>query len=106
MATPAQRPECTLEGSELLARLHAWQQVASRAISRRVEATRIIASYPNDAQLLQKLRELIDAEASCCSFLEFKLEEGPDSIVTELRFPQETPATMRTLILQLIGESQ
>jgi hypothetical protein len=106
MATPAHASACTLEGSELLARMHAWQQVASQATSRRVEDTRIVATYPNDAQLLQQLRELIDAEAACCSFLEFSLEEKADSVVTELRFPQEMPAPMKTLILELIGESQ
>ena len=105
MTAPNQLSACTLEGSELVARVHAWQQVASRATSRRVEGTRIIATYPNDARLLQELRELIDAEAACCSFLEFSLEEGPDSIVTELRLPEETPASMRRMILQLIGAS-
>jgi hypothetical protein len=106
MPTPAQASDCTLEGPELLARMHVWQQVASRATSRRVEGTRIVATYPNDAQLLQQLRELIDAEAACCSFLEFTLEEKADSILTELRFPQGMPAGMRTLILELMGASQ
>jgi hypothetical protein len=106
MTTPAHLSACMLEGRELVARMHAWQQVASRAISRRVEAGRIIATYPNDAQLLEQLRELIAAEAACCSFLKFSLEERPDSVVTELRFPQEMPAPMKTLILELIGESQ
>jgi hypothetical protein len=104
MATPEQLSSCTLEGSELLARMHAWQEVASRAISRRVEPTRIIATYPNDGHLLERLRELIDAEADCCPFLEFTLHETPDSIVTELRFSPATPAPMRTAIAQLIGD--
>lgn len=106
MATPAQVSACTLEGSELLARMHAWEQVTSRATSRRVEDTRIVAVYPNDAQLLQRIRELIAAEAACCSFLEFTLEEKADSFVTELRFPQETPTAMRTLIADVIGASE
>jgi hypothetical protein len=103
---PAQASVCTLEGSELLARMYAWRQVAGRAISRRVEDARIIATYPNDAQLLRKLRELIDAEAACCPFLEFSLEERSDSVVTELRFPEEMPAPMRTLIVELTGDCQ
>ena len=105
MATPAPLSACSLEGSELLARIHAWQQVTSRAISRRVEGDRIVATYPNDAQLLGQLRELIAAEAACCSFLEFTVEEKPDAVVTELGFPEETPAEMRTMILELIGAS-
>jgi hypothetical protein len=106
MTTPAQPSACTLEGPELLARMTAWQQVASRAMSRRVEATGIIATYPKDAQLLEQLRELIAAEAACCSLLEFSLDERPDSIVAELRFPQAMSGPMRTLILEFIGESQ
>ena len=106
MASPAQVSGCTLEGSELLARMHAWEQVTSRATSRRVEDTRIVATYPNDAQLLDQLRELIAAEGACCSFLEFTLEEKADSVVTELRFPQDTPAAMRTLIAKVMGASE
>jgi hypothetical protein len=106
MATSTPLSACTLEGDELVARMHAWQQVTSRATSRRVEATRIIATYPNDARLVEQLRELIDAEAACCSFLKFTLEERPDSVVTELRFPEEMPAPIKTLILELIGEAQ
>jgi hypothetical protein len=90
MATPALVSGCTLDGSELLARIHAWQQVTSRATSRRVEDTRIVATYPNDPRLLKQLRELIDAEAACCPFLEFALEEKADSLVAELRFPPDT----------------
>jgi hypothetical protein len=106
MATPAPLSACALEGSELLARIHAWQQVTNRATSRRVEGARIVATYPNDAQLLGQLRELIAAEAACCSFLEFNVEEMADSVVTELRFSEETPAAMRTMLLELIGASE
>jgi len=106
MATTAPLSACTLDGSELRARMRAWQQVTSRATSRRVEASRIIAIYPNDARLLEQLRELIDAEAACCSFLKFTLEERPDSVVTELRFPQQMPPPIKTLILELIAEGQ
>jgi hypothetical protein len=106
MASPARVSACTLDGSELLARMHAWQQVTSRATSRRVEDTQIIATYPKDARLLQQLRELIAAEGACCSFLEFTLEEKANSVVTELRFPPETPTAARTLILEVIGASE
>jgi hypothetical protein len=102
MATPAPASACTLEGAELLARMHAWQRVASRATSRGIEDSRIVSTYPHDPQLLQELRDLIDAEATCCPFLEFNLEVKADSILTELRFSQETPAAMRSLIIELL----
>jgi hypothetical protein len=106
MDTPAQAPACTLGGSELLGRIQAWQEVVSRATNRRVVGSRLIATYPNDTQLLQQLRELIDAEATCCPFLEFSVEERRDLIVTELRLPEEMPAPMKTLILELMGDER
>ena len=95
---------CTLEGDQLVARRKAWQQVVSRATNRCVEDSRVKATYPMDAQLLQELRDLIAAEADCCPFLDFRLEERPDCIVTELRLPEEMPAPMRTLILDLMAQ--
>jgi len=104
MDTPRQALACTLEGSQLLDRIQAWQRVVSRATYRRVEASRVITTCPNDAQLLRQLRELIDAEATCCSFLEFRVEERGDLIVSELRFPEEMPAPMKILILEVMSE--
>jgi hypothetical protein len=103
MDAPAEAFACTLEGSELLDRIQAWRGVVSRATDRRVVGSRLIATYPNDRQLLQKLRELIDAEATCCPFLDFRVEERPDLVLTELRLPEEMPAPMKTLILELMG---
>src|SRR5438874_11892716 len=54
---------CTLEGDQLVARRRAWQQVVSRATNRRVEDSRVEATYPMDARLLQELRDRIAAEA-------------------------------------------
>jgi len=94
---------CTLQGSELLARFNAWQQVVNRATSRWTEDDRILATYPNDPKLLRQLRELIAAEADCCSFLEFSVEERTDEIRTELRIPTEMPDPMKQMILGLVG---
>ena len=80
---------CTLEGDELVDRINAWREVVSRATERRVEDSLAVASYPNDGELLEQLRGLIEAEASCCSFLQFTLEVRADRIVTELRLPEE-----------------
>jgi hypothetical protein len=95
---------CTLEGPELMARIQSWQRVVNRATSRRIEGSRLIATYPLDARLLEELRDLIAAERTCCSFLEFTVEEGPDGVVTELRLPEEMPAPMKSLILGLMGD--
>lgn len=52
---------------------------------------------------LADAEQILDAEATCCPFLAFSVDETPDLIVTELRLPEELPAPMRTLILELIG---
>jgi hypothetical protein len=103
MDTQANTLTCSLQGSELVAHVNAWKQVVNRATSRRTEDDRILATYPNDSELLQQLRELIAAEAACCSFLEFSIEERPDEIRTELRFPKDLPDPMKTMIAALVG---
>jgi hypothetical protein len=91
---PRQPLACSLEGAELGDRLRAWSEVVARATTRRTEEGRVVATYPKDAQLLDRLRELIAAEADCCSFLDFRLEERPDAIVIELRLPDDVPASI------------
>jgi len=94
---------CTLERSELTSRIEAWREVTARATSRRLEEDRLVATYPDDPQLLEQLRELIAAEAACCPFLEFKLEPRGDVIVSELRLPADAPEELRIAILALVG---
>lgn len=106
METPTPSMVCSLEGLRLVGRSHAWRQVASRATDRRIEGDRVIGTYPKDEQLLRQIRGLIDAEAACCSFLKFTVDEGPDLTRIELRLPEEMPASLRTLILELDHEDR
>ena len=99
----AQPLACSLDDTELAARLAAWRQVVVRATTRRVEDGRIVAAYPNDAELLDRLRELIALERECCSFLHFDVEERPDVIVTELRLPAGLGRETRARILDVFG---
>jgi hypothetical protein len=101
--TSPQPLACTLEEAELGARIEAWRQVVARATSRRIEDGRVVATYPKDARLLARLRELIAAEAECCSFLRLDLHETPDAIVTELRIPDDLADSTRTRIGALFG---
>jgi hypothetical protein len=103
MDQPAQPLSCRLDGRDFVDRIEAWREVVARATTRRVEDRRVVAVYPNDAQLLARLRELIAAEAECCSFLHFSLEETPDAIRTELRLPEELPDSTRASVVALFG---
>ena len=80
---------CTLESSELIERIAEWREVSSQAISRRVEAERITSTYPPDPDLLERLQDLIAAEAECCAFLDFTIQEGERQTVVELAFPAD-----------------
>ena len=97
---------CSLGGQQLIERIREWGQLASQATSRHVEKGRIVSTYPPDRQLLQQLRKLIAAEAECCPFMRFDVEERPDQVVVELRVPEdmsEALAVMLGLITQQAG---
>lgn len=87
---------CSLASDEMVERVSAWHDLASHALSRHVEADRIISVYPKDADLLHRLEELVAAEASCCSFLKFTIEQRDDDILVELTFPQEARLLIAT----------
>ncbi len=103
MDQPVQPLVCRLDGPDLVDRIDAWREVTTLATVRRVEGDRVVAVYPNDAQLLARLRELIAAEAECCSFLRFEVDETPDAIVTELRLPEDIPDATRTQVHRLFA---
>jgi hypothetical protein len=103
MDQPVQPFVCRLDGPDLVDRIDAWREVTKLATVRRVEGDRVVAVYPNDAQLLSRLRELIAAEAECCSFLRFDVDETPDAIVTELRLPADVPDATRTQVHRLFA---
>jgi hypothetical protein len=93
MDTPAQPFACSLDGAELLDRIEAWREVVTRATRRSIENDCVVAVYPKDERLLGRLRELVAAEAECCSFLLF----------TELRLPEGMPDSVRTRVVALFG---
>ena len=103
MNTPTQPFACSLQGPDLVDRIDAWREVVARATSRGVENDRVVAVYPKDPQLLSRLRELVAAEAECCSFLLFDVEETPDAIVTELRLPEGMPDSVRSRVVALFA---
>lgn len=94
---------CTLSGPELLGRIKEWRDLASHALSRRVEMGRVLSTYPNDDQLLDRLRELIAAEAECCSFMKFSIEQRDDEMVVELTVPDEMSEAVAVMLGLVTG---
>jgi hypothetical protein len=89
---------CTLNGDDLAERVQAWREVSSRATSRRIHGDRISSIYPSEPELVHRLRDLIDAEGACCSFLSFTVTEGPAETIVELTFPAEARALVEGII--------
>ncbi|HWC14219.1 MAG TPA: hypothetical protein VG929_06460 [Actinomycetota bacterium] len=87
---------CTLGSDELVERVSAWRDITSHAISRHVEADRVTSVYPKDADLLARLQRLIAAEASCCSFLKFTIEQRAEDILVQLTFPEDARRLVAT----------
>lgn len=92
---------CTLEGAGFEERAAAWREVASRATARSLEQGRVVATYPADPELLGRVRALIAAEASCCSFFRFELREGREEFVIDLRYPDEARALVEGMLGRL-----
>src|SRR5688572_12394719 len=80
---------CTLDANGLTERVAEWRDVSAHAISRTVEPEKITSIYPSDLRLLKRLRDLIAAEAECCTFLSFTIQEDERHTVVELAFPPD-----------------
>ncbi len=89
---------CSLNGSDLPTRIEAWKRVAAQATNREVEKSRIVSTYPSDPWLIEELRALIAAEAECCSFMQFTLDETGDEVVVELQVPEDMSATLGMML--------
>lgn len=89
---------CSLSGPALIERISDWQQVASKATTRHVDGGRVVSTYPNEQDLLQRLRRLIAAEADCCPFMQFDVEEGPEQVTVELRVPDEMGEVLTSML--------
>jgi hypothetical protein len=89
---------CTLSGPALVQRIQDWRKVASHATARSLRDTTIVSVYPRDNEVINELRRLIDAEAECCSFMEFRLSEVDDEVVVDLRVPEEMSHVLPLLL--------
>ena len=89
---------CTLNGAEMIERVDAWRLVSSQAISREIHSERVTSIYPPDPDVTRQLKHLIAAEAICCSFLKFDLQEEEGRTVVELTFPEEARSVVESVI--------
>lgn len=90
---------CSLSGAELFERVVRWKTLAAHATAREVKDGTIVATYPAEPEVLDELRNLIAAEAACCPFLDFDVDERPDETIVKL----DIPAEMREGLAPLLG---
>jgi hypothetical protein len=83
-ATTAART-CSLEGTARTERLREWEALRSKAlISEHVTADMTVAVLKRSADVMRRLRALIDAERECCPFLRFRVTERDADITVEV----------------------
>jgi hypothetical protein len=78
---------CALSPEEFEMRVREWRALANEALTRTAEPGRVISSYPATEDIRRRLLMLIEAEARCCSFLEFDMRDRDGAIEVELRYP-------------------
>lgn len=80
--------ECSLEEPDLRDRLQAWNQMRAHVLSRSSEDGCTTTTFTNRPEVADSLRALMEAEKSCCPFLEFTLSDHGSTLQLELRYPQ------------------
>ena len=96
---------CSLSGEELMQRIAEWKELGAHALTRENRGNQVVTTFPRREEVSTRLRELIAAEAECCTFMKFDVEERQDEIVVELRVPDEM-APMLSMMLGAVGAEQ
>lgn len=89
---------CSLTGPGLVERINEWAEVALHATQRTVSNGRIVSTYPQDQQLLERLRNLVAAEADCCPSIQFTIRETPEGFEVEIQVPDNVNGPLRVML--------
>lgn len=81
---------CSLPADDLQRRLREWSELGSEAlITESTEGNVKTTVWRRRGDVAVRLKNLVDAERRCCSFLGFDLEESEDEIRLKITFPPE-----------------
>jgi len=81
---------CSLGASDLRERLAEIAEIGAESlIDRSAEGDRHRLRFRADATTRRRLEEIVAAEAKCCSFLDFSLEERGGELVLWISAPEE-----------------
>jgi hypothetical protein len=87
---------CALDAAEGELRLTQWRRVGEHArLTVQLAAHKLVVTY--QPQVLAQLRELVQAERGCCSFLDWSLEESSDQVALTIRSDENGEPALRRL---------
>ena len=90
MSSPEAPIACSLDVRDAQTRRARWQALADAALIARDRTTKGARQiYRAEPQVERELSELIELEADCCPFLEFKLLRRGDELVLDVHDPDE-----------------
>lgn len=93
---------CTLTSANLAAQSERWQQLASRAMTERVETEHgLRICFRTEDGVDGELRELVAAENECCAWASWTVESGAQQTVVEVRSTGEGVTTLHSMFTSL-----
>lgn len=99
MNTPA--PHCTLEFSEMTARLERLRRLAENSLtSHELRAGVLRLTYC--AEAAAEVKAVVELERACCGFLDFDVKEGASSITLTITAPAPFGETTAWLFAQFL----
>lgn len=90
---------CTLEPTDLPARLAAWHAVAAESVGEEGVDGGVRLRFARTPGLAGRLAELAEAEQGCCGFFEFRLGLTPDAVTLDIT----APADAQPMVTALLG---
>lgn len=95
---------CSLGANDLKQRLATITEIGAESLlSREVEGGRHLLRFRSDAATRRQLKEIVAAEAECCSFLDLALEERSGDLVLSVRAPKDGQAVADELAAAFDG---
>ena len=90
---------CTLSGDALQGR-RAWIAALARDALRGTERDDLTLRLRFAPGFVQRVREMVRNEQTCCSFLAFEMDERPDEIWVTITAPEAARAAADSLFAQ------
>ena len=89
---------CSLDDWDKADRAETWRALRRDALlSVREGSGVVISTWRRSADVHGRLDALVEAEGACCSFIDFELEERPDTLVLRVTAPPSAEPVARLI---------